>query len=71
MKMVVLYLTMAIICIANQALSFYHSHDIWNNLLSKHVVMSKDLRSSKMDYANLKTDCSQLDNYLKMLSFAK
>jgi hypothetical protein len=71
MKKIVLYLTMAITCSAHQAFSFDHSHKIWNNLLSKHVVMSKDLRSSRVNYSNLKTDGSQLDNYLKMLSFVK
>jgi len=33
--------------------------------------MSKDLKSSRVNYSNLKTDGSQLDNYLKMLSFVK
>ena len=71
MKKIVLYLTMAITCSTQQAFSFDHSHEIWNNLLSKHVVMNKDLRSSKVNYSNLKADGSQLGNYLKMLSFVK
>lgn len=43
-------------------------HGLWGLLLSKHVVVSEDGRSTAVDYISLGTNREQLDQYLKQAS---
>lgn len=48
--------------------AFDHSHAAWTALLSRHVKMAPDGRSSRVDYRGFAADRAALTAYLRMLS---
>lgn len=50
------------------ALAFDHTHAVWNGLLQRHVVLSQDGSSSRVDYSGMARERALLQQYLQGLS---
>ena len=48
--------------------AFDHSHDAWDALLKRHVVLISEGNASQLDYAGMLADRATLESYLETLS---
>ena len=68
MRRLSLLLFLTGLVIFNTASAFDHSHRVWNDLLSKHVQVSKDGNSSVVRYSSIQAERPLLKRYLTELS---
>ncbi len=68
MKLLRLAFALAALVTATHARSLDHTHAAWNTLLTQHVQVAPDGKSSRVDYAAFSKDRPHLQRYLSTLS---
>lgn len=62
------FLMASLLLISSVAQAFDHSHDVWDNMLKRHVVLVNAGNASQVNYSGILSERATLQGYLEQLS---